>query len=111
MVKDFVGNYTEYRTFIKDYEAAQKTEEKPVQAVAKVKTGSVRKLSWKEQQELKALEEKLPALEAEKADLEAKLSGGELSLEEVQAASARYGALQEELDAAEMRWLELSDQG
>ena len=112
VVKDFVGNYTEYRTFIKDYEAAQKTaDEKLAQAAVKVKTAGARKLSWKEQQELKALEEKLPKLEAEKADLEAKLSGGELSLEEVQAASARYGALQEELDAAEMRWLELSDQG
>ena len=110
VVKDFVGNYTEYRTFIKDYEAAQKTaDEKPAQAAVKVKTAGARKLSWKEQQELKALEEKLPKLEAEKADLEAKLSGGELSQEELQAASARYGALQEELDAAEMRWLELSD--
>ena len=48
-------------------------------------------------------------LEAEKADLEAKLAGGALSMEELQQASARYGALQEELDAAEMRWLELTD--
>ena len=110
VVKDFVGNYTEYRTFIKDYEAAQAAEEKPVQqSTAKVKTPGPKKLSWKEQQELKALEERLPALEAEKAALEAKLSGAELPLEELQAASARYGALQEELDAAEMRWLELTD--
>ena len=71
----------------------------------KVKTPEKKKLSYKEQQELKALEERLPALEAEKADLEAQLSGGELALEELQAASARYGALQEELDTAEMRWL------
>jgi len=70
---------------------------------------SKRKLSYKEQQELKALEEKLPALEAEKADLEAKLSGGTLGVEELREASARYGQLQEELDAAEMRWLELSE--
>ena len=62
-----------------------------------------------EQQELKALEERLPQLEAEKAALEARLSGGALSLEELQAASARYGTLQEELDAAEMRWLELNE--
>ena len=51
----------------------------------------------------------MPQLEAEKADLEAKLAGGALSMEELQQASARYGALQEELDAAEMRWLELTD--
>ena len=109
VVKDFVGNYTEYRTFIKDYEASRKKEEKPAQTQVKVKTTGPKKLSYKEQQELKALEEALPRLEAEKADLEQKLSGGQLSMEELQAASARYGALQEELDAAEMRWLELSE--
>ena len=68
-----------------------------------------RKLSWKEQQELKALEERLPQLEAEKADLEARLSSGTLSNDQLQAASTRYGALQQELDDAEMRWLELSE--
>ena len=112
VVKDFVGNYTEYRTFIKDYEAAQKKAAAPEPRQVEKKpslTAKPRKLSWKEQQELKALEETLPRLEAEKADLEQKLSGGQLPLEELQAASARYGALKEELDAAEMRWLELSE--
>ena len=112
VVKDFVGNYTEYRTFLKDYEAEQKKEaEKPAAQSPRqrVKTPARRKLSFKEQQELKALEEQLPRLEAEKAELEAKLSGGALNAEELQAASTRYGGLQEELDAAEMRWLELSD--
>ena len=66
-------------------------------------------MTYKEQQELKALEEKLPQLESEKAQIEAKLSGGELGLEELQALSARYGELKEELDLAEMRWLELSE--
>ena len=104
-----MGNYTEYRTFIKDYEAAQKADEKPAQTSVKAKTASPRKLSWKEQQELKMLEERLPALEAEKAELEARLSSGSLSADELQQASTRYGALQEELDTAEMRWLELSE--
>ena len=119
VVKDFVGNYTEYRTFIKDYEAAQKgdslgpkgprNDKKTVIPSEASVSQKKRKLSYKEQQELKALEERLPQLEAEKAALEARLSGGALSLEELQAASARYGVLQEELDAAEMRWLELSE--
>ena len=113
VVKDFVGNYTEYRTFIKDYEAEKKadssTPPRSAQNDRKAKTAEKKKLTYKEQQELKALEEKLPALEAEKAGLEAKLSGGELALEELQAASARYGELQNELDLAEMRWLELND--
>ncbi|MBR1509635.1 MAG: ABC-F family ATP-binding cassette domain-containing protein [Bacteroidales bacterium] len=145
VVKDFVGNYTEYRTFIKDYEAQQKKMADQVGHDAKgakkmadqvghdakgakkmadqvghdgmgkaVMPGSdrasvKRKLSYKEQQELKSLEEKLPQLEAEKADLEAKLSSGMLGMDELQQASARYGTLKDELDAAEMRWLELQE--
>ena len=70
---------------------------------------SKRRLSWKEQQELKALEEKLSLLEAEKVALEEKLSGGTLDPAQLQEASTRYGSLQEELDAAEFRWLELTD--
>ena len=109
VVKDFIGNYTEYRSFIKDYEAAQSAKPEESVSQGKVKTAAVRKLTWKEQQELKALEGTLAALEAEKADLEAKLSGGTLGLEELQTASARYAALKDELDTAEMRWLELSE--
>ena len=121
-VKDFVGNYTEYRSFIKDYEASQKKvpetktarnafEPRPAAnpSAASAPQKSRRKLTWKEQQELKALEEKLPLLEAEKADLEAALSGGGLSLEDLQSASARYVALKDELDEAELRWLELQE--
>ena len=111
VVKDFVGNYTEYRTFIKDYEAAQKgSGVMPVSdRASKPSTPAKRKLTYKEQQELKSLEERLPALEAEKASLEARLSSGTLDAVALQEASTRYGALQEELDAAEMRWLELSE--
>ena len=58
---------------------------------------------------LKALEEKLPKLEEEKATLEAQLSSGTLAGDALLAASKRYGALQEELDEAEMRWLELQE--
>ena len=108
VVKDFIGNYTEYRSFIKDYEAGLVAEkEKP--AAEKVKTQSKRKLSFKEQQELKALESRLEELEAEKASLETILSGGTASADELRAASERYGALTDELDAAELRWLELSE--
>ena len=112
VVKDFVGNYTQYRTFIKDYEAARKkADEKPSapQPAVKEKTPAKRKLSWKEQQELKTLEQRLPELEAEKATLEASLSSGALDADKLQQASTRYGALLQELDAAEMRWLELSE--
>ena len=128
VVKDFVGNYTEYRTFIKDYEEAQKLSAKRPQEKPAARTGEKdgpragekatarpdlapqrRKLSWKEQQELKALEEDLPRLEAEKAELEAGLASGTLSPDALQKASVRYGEIQALLDEKEMRWLELSE--
>ena len=109
VVKDFVGNYTEYRTFIKDYEASQKADDKPQATGVKVKTEAPKKLSYKEQQELKALEQTLAKLEDEKQELEAKLSSGALGSQELQQASTRYGALKDELDVAELRWLELSE--
>ena len=115
VVKDFVGNYTEYRSFIKDFEkemaaqAGQAGQEKRSETRPRLERGGARRLSYKEQQELKSLEERLPSLEAEKAALEEKLSGGLLLPEELQQASTRYGALLEELDAAETRWLELSE--
>ena len=58
---------------------------------------------------MEELEEKLPKLEEEKATLEALLSGGTSTADEISKASKRYQEVQEELDEAEMRWLELSD--
>ena len=75
----------------------------------KIKTEQKRKLSFKEKKELEELEEKLPKLEEEKATLEALLSGGTSTADEISKASKRYQEVQEELDEAEMRWLELSD--
>ena len=121
VVKDFIGNYSEYRSFIKDYEAEQKAAAKAAQpkpgapsgipgaAKESPKAPAKRRLTWKEQQELKALDEEIPRLEAEKADLEARLSSGTLSPADLQSASTRYGELQAILDEKELRWLELSE--
>ena len=75
----------------------------------KTKTEQKRKLSFKEKKELEELEVRLPQLEAEKAELEALLSGGATLPDEIAKASERYKAVQDALDEAEMRWLELSD--
>ena len=118
VVKDFVGNYTEYRTFIKDHEAQQKATARPAapahhpkQADKPAASPTRRRLTWKEQQELKALEEELPRLETEKAGLEASLSSGTLSPAALQEASTRYSELLTLLDEKELHWLELSDLG
>ncbi|MBQ9143776.1 MAG: ABC transporter ATP-binding protein, partial [Paludibacteraceae bacterium] len=77
----------------------------------KIKTEQKRRLSFKEKRELEQLEQQMPLLEAEKAQLEALLSGGATNPDEIAKASARYQEVQEQLDEAEMRWLELSEIG
>lgn len=117
-VQDFPGNYTQYREASKamrregegaSLEETRKTGYSLEAKGTKIKTEQKRKLSFKEKKELEELEEKLPKLEEEKATLEALLSGGTSTADEISKASKRYQEVQEELDETEMRWLELSD--
>ncbi|MBQ0128138.1 MAG: ABC-F family ATP-binding cassette domain-containing protein [Bacteroidales bacterium] len=110
-VKDFIGNFSEYRSYIKDYEAEQKAAQKPAPKPSSPKPAPApkpRKLSFKEQRELDALEAELPRLEQEKAELEQKMSSGGLAYSELQKASERIQELMSLIDEKEMRWLELS---
>ena len=119
VVKDFVGSYSEYREYIKEYEAQQRSHARAEEKAAKEKAASVqksadapakkKKLTYKEQKELEQIEKDLEALATEKAELEAALSAGTLPFEKLQAASKRIGDIIEETDEKEMRWLELSD--
>ena len=90
-------------------ENARKTDYSLEAKGTKTKTEQKRKLSFKEKKELEELEVRLPALEEEKAQLEALLSGGATLPDEIAKASERYQEVQDALDEAEMRWLELSD--
>jgi ATP-binding cassette subfamily F protein uup len=112
-VQDFPGNYTQWRLEAQgastSLENARKTDYSLEAKGTKTKTEQKRKLSFKEKKELEELEVRLPELEAEKAELEALLSGGATLPDEIAQASARYQAVQDALDEAEMRWLELSD--
>ena len=105
-VQDFPGNYTQYRLEqgAKNQEQRQNTTENKTE---KVKTEQKRRLSFKEKKELEELEVRMPLLEEEKAQLEALLSGGATLPDEIAKASARYKEVQEALDEAEMRWLEI----
>lgn len=113
VVKDFIGNYSEYRSFIKDYrkEQAAAAKESVVRGEGKTKTEKVRRLSWKEQREMESLEAEIEALNAEKASLEESLSSGTLGTEELMKASERIGEVIKLCDEKEMRWLELSEIG
>jgi ATP-binding cassette subfamily F protein uup len=107
-VQDFPGNYTQYR----EEQRSKIQDSKPIAQVVKsekVKTEQKRRLTFKEKKELEELELRLPQLESEKNELEALLSGGSNSAEDIAKASKRYQEVQALLDEVEMRWLELSD--
>lgn len=112
-VQDFPGNYTQYRLEAKGASASLEDARKASYSLegkgTKVKTEQKRRLSFKEKKELEELEIRMPQLEEEKYQLETLLSGGSSSADEIAQASKRYQEVQEELDEAEMRWLELSE--
>ena len=118
VVKDFVGSYSEYREFIKEYEAEQRSaaraevkaaKEKAAKAAAQDTPATARKkkLSYKEQKEMEQLEKDIETLAAEKAELEESISSGTLPYEKLQQASERIGQIMEETDEKELRLLEL----
>lgn len=116
-IKDFPGNYTQYRAWKEEQDALKKQEEQALQskqAVVEEKSRRPekevkRRLTFKERKEFEALDAEIPALETEKKELETAMSSGTLSTEELLAKSARITALIEELDEKTMRWLELSE--
>ena len=114
-IKDFAGNYSEYLVWKRDFEAARRAaaaaeeqRNRPTEEPRRTKPASKR-LSFREQQEFAALDAEIPALESEKAELEALLSSGTLPHEELTRTAERIGALIDEIDEKTMRWLELSE--
>ncbi|MCM1400865.1 MAG: ABC-F family ATP-binding cassette domain-containing protein [Bacteroides sp.] len=110
-VKDFPGNYSEYRKWSdekKRVEAKQKEADAEPQTAAKPRTEKPRKLTFKERRELDSLTEEIDRLTEEKKAIEAKFSSGE-TIADVADLSRRYNELTEELDIKELRWLELSE--
>ena len=116
VIDDFPGNYTQYRNETEAQTAADGRKETQLPDVAagvgKPRLNDdkkPRRLSFKEQQELKQLETDLPLLEQEKASLVALLSGGSSNPAEIDGASRRYQQVLVMLDEKELRWLELND--
>ena len=111
-VKDFPGNYSEYRAWKQrhEQEAAQLAKE---QAAAKPKENTwakrdkQKRLSYKEERELGQLTTDIEALTREKEELDALFASGE-TIEDVATKAARYQEVKDLLDEKEMRWLELS---
>jgi ATP-binding cassette subfamily F protein uup len=108
-VKDFPGNYTQYR----EWQAlVPKTTDKPAASSAPKKgyhNDTRRRMTYKERLEFQQLEKDIAALEAEQKQLESELCSGTLSVEALTEKSKRLPLLKDELDEKSMRWLELSE--
>lgn len=110
VVKDFPGNYSEYREWRKEMERekaqVQKASEQPKSKPTRERNNN--RLSFKERKELEQLTAEIDTLNEEKKHLEAVFSGEEQT-EDFDAASKRYNEVKDILDEKEMRWLELSE--
>ena len=128
-IQDYPGNYTQYRLWKTEREKEENAKAGNNVASTSTKQSSSgsdsqssssgksnyrqpsdkKKLSYKEQKELEALDEEIPKLEAEKEDMENALNSGALSMDELNEKSARIGELINEIEEKTMRWLELSE--
>ncbi len=108
VVKDFPGNYSEYRAWKEAHPTQETTSTKPKEKpVRQTVHTSAPKLSYKESKELEALTEELFQLNLEKLELDEAFSGGEVP--DIVAKAARYEEVKRLLDEKELRWLELSE--
>jgi ABC transport system ATP-binding/permease protein len=120
-LKDFPGNYTDYREWSELMEEQEREDKKNehkkasqnknavLETKVEVKVPERKKLSFKEKQEFEALEKEIPLLESEKADIENLLASGTLNSDEIIKTSQRHAELSDLIDEKTMRWLELSE--
>ena len=113
-IRDFPGNYTQYRDWKdakvhqekeKEKEAAKAQEDK----TAKVRLNEKRRMSFKEKREFEQLEQEIADLETEKNAIEEALCSGTLSVDELTEKSKRLPELSDLIDEKTLRWLELSE--
>ena len=112
-IRDFPGNYTEYRGWLDDKKQQQRQQSTPTRGEGKerkkTRMNDRRRLTFRERQEMQRLEQEIEQLEQEKKQLEELLCGGTSDVEEINRISKRLPMLEEELDTKSMRWLELSE--
>jgi ATP-binding cassette subfamily F protein uup len=108
MIRDFPGNYTQYRLEEKPAATEQATSEKKT-TVAAPPAPQKKQASYKEKREFEILEKEIADLTREKAGITEKLNSGSTPFEELQLLSNRIGEVTQLLDEKELRWLELSE--
>ena len=110
-IKDFPGNYTQYREWSalrskEEDNATPKAEKRPKR---EYRNTEKRKMTYKEKTEFARLEKEIEELEEEQRQIEEALCSGEADIDRITAMSKRLPQLKEELDEKSMRWLELSE--
>ncbi len=109
VIKDFPGNYSEYRAFVAQ-QAREKEAPKKAEAAKPRRQERPERMTFKERREFEALGNEIAALEEEKEALEAFFNSGESAApEEFEAKSRRYNEVKGLIDEKELRWLELSE--
>jgi ATP-binding cassette subfamily F protein uup len=116
LIRDFPGNYSQYRDWQKDNaaDAAFPNEQAAPKEAGTPPPSSTpatakRQITYKEKREFESLEQEIVQLNREKAEITAKLNSGEAPFDELQKLSIRIGEIAQILDDKELRWLELSD--
>jgi ATP-binding cassette subfamily F protein uup len=118
ILKDFPGNYTDYREWNDLMEEQERENEKKLkqnlfgglsQKNETNEKNRPKKLTYKEQKELETLEKEIPILENEKREIEIRLGSGEPNSEEMVQLSHRFSELMQLIDEKSFRWLELME--
>lgn len=115
-IRDFVGNFSEYREARSREEALEKNavvKPEPVKEIvssteSNQSSNSKRKLTFKEQRELETIEKEMPELEEQRAKILDKLNN-EADYEKIATLSSELETVSEKLENHEMRWLELQE--
>lgn len=113
VIRDFPGNYTDYREWRDQQKQEQKAQSRQaaatVEAPKEKPATAKRKLSFNEQRELQNAEANMNKLEARKAEIHALMNGGTNNHEELIALGTELLDLEKAIDQAMERWLELSE--
>jgi ATP-binding cassette subfamily F protein uup len=110
-IRDFNGNYTDYRLMLDDAEKAKREKPETPKSIPLAPQNALgkRKMSFKEKHEYESLEKDIPKLESQKKDLENQLSASMTDYEKIGEITTQIGELTEKIEEKSMRWLELSE--
>ena len=114
-IRDFPGNYTQYREW-KELKAAHEREKERAQhpkpadeRPSRRRENDKRRLTYKERLELEQLEKEIAVLEQEKRQIEEALCSGTLAVEQLTELSKRFPIVNDAIDEKTLRWMELSE--